>query len=140
MRKYILTNDDYFKAEIAIYNDLPQTLVYSLPEGTKKKRTESFKKHLLKGEKYIRLDYDEELSDAVITSYGRVFNTITGKQLKPLIFRQNLTVYFRGERLQLPKLFKKYGWECNLKDIYARYIDYGWTISKNRSFVEGSLI
>ena len=140
MRKYTLTNDDYFKAEIAIYNDLPQTLVYSLPEGAKKKRTESFKKHLLEGEKYKRLDYDEELSDAVITSYGRVFNTITGKQLKPLIFRKNLTVYFRGERLELPKLFNEYGWECNLKEIYDRYIEYGWKIGKNRSFVEGSLI
>lgn len=126
MRTYTLTNDDYYNAEIAIYNDLPTTLLYRVPENRSKPSTKNFTKHLLEGEKWEFLK-GEDRDHIAITSYARVFNSKTSRQLQVRFTNIHVLSYFNQIRIQSANEFEARGWEHNLLEIYDRYVENDWS-------------
>jgi len=133
MRTYTLTNDDYYKAEIAIYNDLPSAILYRVPESRIKKPSNGFKRHLLEGEEYKELSFIKGAEEAVVTNLGRVFNTVTGKQLMPLFNLTSFSVQFRNTNIRSIPVYKTLGWEHDIKELWDRYREYGWRAKKTRT-------
>ena len=132
MRKYTLTNDDYYNAEIAIYNDLPSTILYRVPESTIKKPSLSFTKHLLEGEDYKHVTHIEGAEELVVTTLGRYFNTLTGKQLRVLFNQSGFSVQFRHINVTSIPLYKELGWRHDVREIWDRYVENEWKVSRTR--------
>ena len=123
MKLYTLTNEEYYRTEVEIYNDLPITLDCSENHVFKEFNKSVADKHMVEGEKYAQIN---EMPHKVLTNYGRMINTHTDKVIKPAI--TGTTLYwnignwsFRTDK-ELPKLGMKYDHELSCR----KFNEYNW--------------
>ena len=123
MKHYTLTDEEYERTEIEIYNDIPITLdqsdSYTFKEFDQKV-AESF---MVEGEEYRQVDIAPH---KIMTTYGRMINTHTSKIIKPAITGMGMYWNIGKCSFRLNREFKKYNIEYNHELACKKYLEYGW--------------
>ena len=137
MKKHRITNEEYAKAEHAIYNDLPLSLADNLPFKVKALDERYVEEVLIEGEQWVSL---EDRPHMVLTSYSRLLNTYSKTIIKPAI--SSLTVYWTigAISLRCQRDFPKYGWKYDHREQLQRYLDLKWPLMRNgHKYIKGEL-
>jgi len=88
-----------------------------------KKLLDVAKKLLMEGEQIYLFPLDGPARDYSVTSYGRCFNLNTKRQMTPN-YRStigDICFYIREKKYYIKEIFKKQGWNYDIKDIFAIY-------------------
>jgi hypothetical protein len=129
-KKY-LDCDQIHSIECDIYNDkfewddhfTDQTIAY---RKDFKDRVDSV---LLEGEESM-VFVNNRGYDQLYTSFGRLMNLRTCKMQKPIFSGKALNFSVGGVPINSIRYHEKNGWEHNVKEMYDRYIEYGWGMRK----------
>ena len=119
-----MTAEEYETAEHIIYNDLSTDGLYPISKTVDRFNQSVAEKIVKEGEKWERIE--SNTGALIITTFGRLINTHTVKQLKPSITKNNVLIYVDGGSIRSSDLFKMFGWEHDIEEITKRYIDMGW--------------
>jgi len=119
-----MTAEEYETAEHIIYNDLSTDGLYPVSKTVDRFNQDVAEKIVKKGEKWERLD--SNAGSLIITSFGRLINTYTIKQLKPSITKNNVLIYVDGGSVRSSDLFKRFGWKHDMEEIKKKYREMGW--------------
>ena len=129
-----LTQDEIDAIEVAIYNNLPVPITYTLRGDNREKyKSTSFEKSLLKGEKWSWLPHPE-LTRFAITSKGRLFNGTTQKQLKLFFNKDTIFFQYVPYYIDLGEMFEKLGWEFDVEIVLNTYIENNWRYTTSKNF------
>ena len=121
--KYI-SDDEYYELEKLIYNDKPLNKYYKKHED---KYDDSWLQQVLKEDEVFK--YIENHDNYVLTTYGRVFNIKTMRQVKPSLCVNSFTINLRECAVNFKKEFINNGWIYSPSFIKEQYNKHGWKIT-----------
>ena len=124
-----------------IYNDAPIEKIVKASETrmikVKQVNEEVANKLMIEGEKWCQLN--EPVQSLVFTSYGRIINTHTVKQLKLGMSNHNIFWFANGAHINLRQLFESIGWEFDIDTIYGHYVNNEWRHNDFRKDIPESM-
>lgn len=116
-----VTDKDYEEAERVIYNNLSSDkLLSSSIEDDLDWLQEIFKED----ESYAFLK--DDLSNYIITTFGRIINTKNKKQIQPNVNGNTFTIVVKGTSVNFRKEFLEQGWIYSGAFIKQKYEQYSW--------------
>ena len=122
--KYV-TDDDYLQADYVIYNDLDKSLLPGFTQVLDVTDEEFVQAVLKEGEQWVDLTL-KGYPGYVLTSYGRVLNTIYKRQIRVALTRNHIHVYLLKQHVNVISIFKEQQWEFDCK-LFKSYFDkYNW--------------
>lgn len=127
-KQYQLTQKYLDDVYHVIYNDLPSTLLYPVSETVDRFNEDILKEILLPKEKWCRIESDS--NTLAITSFGRMINTHTIRQLKPSITPNNVLFYIDGKSVKSSDVFEQQGWKHDMVQIKKYFDDNKWRYTR----------
>jgi len=131
-KKSYLTQKEIYDIEVAIYNDMLETLYKDVPKTFQDGLSQETIKELVGEEEYIHIPEQEEF---VLTKSGRVFNIETVKEIRPHFTGRNIRIYLKKRKREYPDLFKAAGWEYNTENILRLFRKNRWNITLGQTQV-----
>lgn len=119
--KYV--TDDYVeKVNHYVYNNLSLRDLY-VSQADDSFNEEVVKEVLDKDEQYIQL---ENRPHVILTSKGRLINTVKIRQYSVRFSPNTVYVYISSEHINMEELFLENGWEYSFEQIKNTYKKRGW--------------
>ena len=122
--KYI-SDDEYFELEKLIYNDKPLTKYYNKYQ---EEFDDTWLQQVLKEDEVYKY-LESPVDNYAITTYGRVFNIKTMRQVKPSLHVNTFTVSLKDCSINFKREFIKNNWIYSPSFIKEQYKKYGWKVS-----------
>lgn len=141
MKRTYITNEEYYEAEIRIYNNLPEVVDEDVAEVSYVPtfNEEVAKELLLPEEEYYIVPGQPNY---IITSFARCINTRKGTQIKPVLTGKKFIFYIGSQPPFFSDvLFKELGWDGDLNKLCKRYVENKWrwravdNVKKNHSYL-----
>lgn len=126
----VLTVQQEYEIECAIYNDDNKTLFKSLPQGVEDHNNEHVIKDLAKGQEYHIIPQ----TNVMLRQDGRLFNLKFIRGLKPMWTPHDILANLSGKQIRFSDMFKQNGWKFNHKAITKNYVDNDWGISVSKTY------
>ena len=128
-----LKQSEIEEIEHILYNDLPLLDHYNVSSPVVDFDEDSFKKVLKKGEKWAWC-IDPLFDEIIITSFGRVFNMVTTKQLSIRINAFNIHSWRDRNRVPVRETFELNNWDYDCVKILSLYKKYNWLHTDVRKY------
>ena len=128
-----LKQSEIEEIEHILYNDLPLLDHYNVSSPVVDFDEDSFKKVLKKGEKWAWC-IDPLFDEIIITSFGRVFNMVTTKQLSIRINAFNIHSWRDRNRIPVRETFELNNWDYDCVKILSLYKKYKWLHTDVRKY------
>lgn len=126
----VLSEDEIYELEVAIYNDDNKALFKSLPQGVEDFNDQGMVKELAQGQEY----YMVPQSNIMVRKDGRLFNVKFIRVIKPIWTPVELTVNISGKTVKFSEIYKSQGWKFDQKEIAERYAKNKWGVTVNRAY------
>jgi len=121
--KYV--NEGYVQdIENYIYNDIPVLSHQYYSDSQDKRNLELIKPLIRPNEEFVQLK--DNLDSLIVTSFGRIINIETVRQLKLMLYKGSINLYKSGEKVKIKEVFEENGWEYDVKKILKIYDKHGW--------------
>jgi hypothetical protein len=121
----VLTQDEIYKIECAIWNDDNKSLFDTLPTSVEGNPYQESIKALAKNKEY----YIVPDTDIMLVEDGGLYNVKFVRRLKPLWTPHDLLINGKGKQHRYSDIFLIKGWEWNHKEVCRNFIKYDWAIS-----------
>lgn len=128
----VLTEQELYDIEVAIYNDDNKALFKSLPEGIEDANDKGIVKELAKGQQY----YIIPQSNIMLRQDGRLFNVKFIRAIKPMWTPNEFLVNIQGRQIRYSDIYSQQGWDFNHKKISRLYYNERWGISVTKAYKE----
>ena len=128
-----LKQSEIEEIEHILYNDLSLLDHYNVSRPVVHFDEDSFKKVLKKGEKWAWC-IDPLFDEIIITSFGRVFNMVTTKQLSIRINAFNIHSWRDRNRIPVRETFELNNWDYDCVKILSLYKKYKWLHTDVRKY------
>ena len=130
-----LTQLELEQVESDIFNDTPLDYYKNVPikfNPAIKWNEKAVKGWLLPGEEYVqlaKLDFQY-----AYTSYARILNTATLRQLAATITGSSMLFYLKGLGVTSILKHAEMGWDHDFTEMFERYQENGWNFKRTKSY------
>lgn len=126
----VLTEDELYDIECAIYNDNNEALFKSLPQGPEDFNDGGVVKELAEGQEYAIVPQ----SNIMVRKDGRLFNAKFIRTVMPMWTPNDILAIINGKQIRYSEIYKSRGWKFDQKEITQNYVNKKWKISVPKGY------